>query len=63
MPEYLRASQIADILGISPAAVYVLFHRSDFPTTLIGRRSYRVERTALLKWVEQNTNDPTRENK
>ncbi len=24
MPEYLRASQIAEILGISPAAVYVL---------------------------------------
>lgn len=63
MPEYLRASQIAEILGISPAAVYALFHRADFPTTRISRRSYRVERTALLKWVEQQTNAPAQKDK
>lgn len=63
MPEYLRASQIAEILGISPAAVYVLFHRSDFPVTQISRRSYRVQKTALLKWIDEHTNASAQKDK
>lgn len=58
MPEYLRASQVAAIMGISPAAVYALFHRSDFPTIKMSGRSYRVEKTALLKWIDEHTNKP-----
>lgn len=57
MPEYLRASQVAAIMGISPAAVYALFHRSDFPTIKLGGRSYRVEKTALLNWIGAHTNN------
>lgn len=59
MPEYLRANEVATILGISPTAVYALFHRDDFPTTIIGR-SYRVEKNALLLWLEENTNQPAK---
>lgn len=57
MPEYLRARDVAKILGISITAAYALFHRVDFPATKFGR-TYRVEQQALLGWLNANTNKP-----
>ena len=57
MKQYLSASDISTMLGISITAVYALFHRDDFPTTKIGS-CYRVERQAFADWLGKHTNDP-----
>jgi excisionase family DNA binding protein len=50
----LRATEVADLLGVSRAKAYELMASETIPTLRIGR-SVRVPRAALEAWIESNT--------
>jgi excisionase family DNA binding protein len=58
----LRGKEVADALGISRALAYQWMASGVLPIVrLQGSRSIRVPREALLRWIEQNTqNDPSK---
>ena len=47
----LRASEVAESLGIARSKTYELMASGDLPTVRIGR-SVRVPATALEEWIE-----------
>lgn len=51
LPLALRAEDVAQILGISRAGAYALFHAEGFPCIRIGKRIL-VQRDAFLQWVD-----------
>ena len=55
LPLTLNADQLAQVLGISRANAYSLFHSQDFPTLKIGKRMV-VPKDKLMTWMEKNTN-------
>jgi len=54
LPLLMRASEVADALGISRALAYRWMAGGVLPTIRRGR-SIRVPREALLTWIEHNT--------
>ena len=52
LPLTLSAEAVAEILGISRSGAYTLFHRQDFPTLKIGKRTI-VPRDKLIQWMDQ----------
>ena len=54
LPLFLNASQVAQVLGISPSSSYALLHSKDFPTLRVGGRIV-VPRDQFIAWVEQHT--------
>jgi excisionase family DNA binding protein len=50
----LRARSVAKVLDISTSKAYRMMQCGDLPTIRIGR-SLRTPKTALLRWVDQNT--------
>lgn len=54
LPLMLKASEVAQVLGISRANAYELMHAkgNGFPVLRIGRRMI-VPRDKLLDWIEQ----------
>ena len=55
LPLILNADQVSQLLGISRAGTYELFHREDFPCVRINKRMF-VERDKLLAWLETQIN-------
>ena len=51
LPLTLRVEEVAQILSISRAGAYQLFHRADFPCVKLGKRMF-VERDKLLAWLD-----------
>ena len=54
LPLMLNAEDIQAVMNISRAMAYLLMHREDFPTIVIGKRMV-VPRDKFLEWVELNT--------
>ena len=54
LPLTLNADDIAKALNISRGNAYILLHREDFPTLLIGKRML-VPKDKLLAWIDRNT--------
>lgn len=52
LPLILNAEHVAQLLGISRAGAYELFHRENFPCIRINKRML-VERDKLLAWLEE----------
>ena len=49
----LNVTQVAQVLGISRAASYQLFHSSGFPVIFVGKRML-VSKEALKEWINEN---------
>ena len=58
LPKLLRAQEVAEITGWSPAKVYAMAAAGDIPTLHSGR-SVRIPLAALELWIEKNTNGGT----
>lgn len=54
LPLILGASDVANILGISRAKAYQLFHRLDFPTLKLDKRLL-VRREQFFQWLDRQT--------
>lgn len=52
--ELLRAEEAATLLGLGRSKTYQLIASRVIPVVRIGR-SVRVPRTALLRWIEDQT--------
>lgn len=50
---FLDVMQVAQVLGISRAASYQLFHSSGFPVIFVGKRML-VSKEALKEWINRN---------
>ena len=53
LPIYISAPQVAEVLGISRAQAYAIFHQHGFPAIKIGERRIVCSKTALLKWLSE----------
>jgi excisionase family DNA binding protein len=53
----LRATEVAEALGISKALAYRWMSDGTLPVTRYGR-TVRVSEGALLDWVKERTNQP-----
>ena len=51
----LNAPQVAQVLGISRAASYQLFHSAGFPVIYVGKRML-VSKEKLKEWIEEQQN-------
>lgn len=54
MDRFLTASQIAEILQISKAKVYLLIQNGKIPYVRLDR-NVRVRESELMKWLEKQT--------
>lgn len=54
VPIILNAEQVSQLLGISRAGAYELFHREGFPCVRINKRML-VERDKLMAWLEEQS--------
>lgn len=50
----LNAMDVAEALGISRAAAYILVQSESFPHMRIGRRIF-VPKEAFLRWIAEQT--------
>ena len=57
-PKLLRAQEVAEITGWSPAKVYAMAAAGEIPTLHSGR-SVRFPLASLEEWIAQNTNGGT----
>lgn len=60
LPLTLRAEEVAQILSISRAGAYTLFHAEGFPSIRIGRRLI-VPREDFLRWLSEQNKKATTE--
>lgn len=49
----LNVKQVAQVLGISRAASYQLFHSTGFPVIYVGKRML-VPKEALREWINKH---------
>lgn len=57
LPELLTAPQVAEILGVSVQRVYEITRQrksTGFPVIVIGERSYRFSKEAILEWIARD---------
>ncbi|MGA2772545.1 MAG: helix-turn-helix domain-containing protein [Bryobacteraceae bacterium] len=58
-PLLLRGEEVAEVLGCSRALAYQWMAANRIPTVRVpGSRTIRVPRAALLKWIEEHTEQP-----
>lgn len=58
-PLLLRGGEVAELLGCSRAIAYKWMGAGIIPTVRVGgSRAIRVPRAALLKWIEEHTQQP-----
>jgi excisionase family DNA binding protein len=55
--ELLRGGEVAGLLNISRALAYRWMQAGVLPVVRVGR-TVRVPRSACLRWIEQNTQQP-----
>ena len=53
-PLLLRATEVAELLGLGRSKVYEMIAAGDLPVTRIGT-AVRVPKDALMDWVRENT--------
>jgi excisionase family DNA binding protein len=53
----LRATEVAEALGISRALAYRWMQTGILPTVRVSR-AVRVPYAGLMRWIERNTNSP-----
>ena len=51
---YLTVGEVADLLCLSRHAVYKMIERGQLPGVIRLRTRLRIEREALVHWVDQN---------
>jgi excisionase family DNA binding protein len=51
--EWLKVSEVADLLGLTPQRAYDLIARGELPAVRIGSRSIRVPRRELERYLLQ----------
>jgi len=57
----LRPGEAAELLGCSRALAYKWAAARVIPTVILpGSRTVRIPRAALLKWIEEHTQEPRR---
>lgn len=56
LPLFLNAETVADVLGISRALTYELFHEDDFPSHRYGNRLL-VSKEHFIKWVDEKSKE------
>ena len=54
LPLILNADQVSQLLGISRAGSYALFHHEGFPCIRINKRML-IERDKLLAWLDKQS--------
>ncbi len=60
-PVLLRGGEVAQMLGCSPALAYRWMAAGVIPTIRVpGSRTVRVPKDALLRWIVEKTQEPTR---
>lgn len=52
LPIMLSVNDVKDILGVSRAHIYNIFHSEGFPTVKIGNRLI-VSKESLKRWLEE----------
>jgi excisionase family DNA binding protein len=58
-PLLLRGGEVADVLGCSRSLAFKWMASGVIPTVRVpGSRTIRVPREALLKWIEERTQQP-----
>ena len=53
-PEFMNAAEIAKVLHIATSSAYALMSRHEIPTVRIGKRSIRVRREDLEKYINDH---------
>ena len=53
-PLLLRATEVAQLLGLGRSKVYEMMNAGELPVTRIGA-AVRVPRDELLKWIKRKT--------
>ncbi|CAN7242989.1 MULTISPECIES: helix-turn-helix domain-containing protein [Bacillaceae] len=56
-PIVLKASHIAEILGVSEPTAYKLMREKDFPLINILGRNMRALRNEFFNWLEEKSNN------
>jgi excisionase family DNA binding protein len=54
LPKYLKPQEVADWLGISRMALYLMVSRGQIPAERINRRCLRFCEDDLIAWREQH---------
>ena len=54
LPLTLSAPEVAEVLGISRAAAYVLVRSRDFPSLKVGTRIL-VPKDKFIRWIDEQT--------
>ena len=57
-PIVLKASHIAEILGVSEPTAYKLIREKDFPFISTLGRNMRALRSEFFNWLEEKSNNP-----
>lgn len=52
--EFLRVREVAEILGVSQSAVYVLIHKGEIPHVRFTSKNLRISKRALRDFMGLN---------
>ena len=53
-PDVLSINETMEILGISRNLLYNLIHTGTIPAMRIGKKLWRINKQALIKYIEEN---------
>lgn len=53
-PDVLSINETMEILGISRNLLYNLIHTGVIPAMRIGKKLWRINKQALIKYIEEN---------
>ena len=53
-PDVLSINETMEILGISRNLLYNLIHTGAIPAMRIGKKLWRINKQALIKYIEEN---------
>jgi excisionase family DNA binding protein len=57
LPEYARAAQVAELLGLSRSEVYRMIESGELPSTRVSETAVRVPKVELAAWLRERTRD------
>ena len=52
-PDILTPKEVMEILGISKNTLYQLINNQAIPATRLGRKLWRIQKQALMKFLEK----------
>ena len=53
-PDVLSINETMEILGVSRNLLYNLIHTGAIPAIRIGKKLWRINKQALIKYIEEN---------